>query len=93
MELTNLQRIGISFLLLQAKEMNPWLHQGTIKFSKNDKGKFINMFVKEYRTEHRFVFTLKMEENISDNIVYEYLYDTTNNFFRITTVEERNGIA
>ena len=93
MELTKLQRIGIGYLLLQAKEMNPWMKQGTIKFSKNYKGKFINMMVKEYRTEYRFVFTLNDDENISENIVYEYIYDSTNNFFRIVTMEERNGVA
>ena len=93
MELTNLQRIGISYLLLQAREMNPWIRQGTIRFEHLPQSTVINMYVKEYHTKHEFVFSLKENENVSDNIIYEYLYDTTNNFFRITTVEERDGVA
>ena len=93
MELTNLQRLGISYLLLQTKEFNPWVQRGIIRFVPNEKSKTINMCVREYRSDKEFVFSLKDDEEISGTIIYEYTYDSYNNYFRIVTIEERGYTA
>ena len=96
MELTKLQRIGISHLMLEIKKHNPFLNNGRLIFVNNRNGEFTNMFIRENKTNFEFMITLSKEELINDNIQYEYLYDSLNDFFRIIAVEEKtkiNGIC
>lgn len=92
MELTKLQRIGISHLMKEIKKHNSFLNNGRLIFVNNRNGEFTNMFIRENKTNFEFMMTLSKEELIDDEIQYEYLYDSLNDFFRIIAVEERTKI-
>ena len=83
--LTQLQRLGISFLLLTERQKGLHsLNRGRITFGKNFLGEFINMYVSPEQDERlQFVFTLQPNENIDVNKTYTFKYDEENRMFRI----------
>ena len=86
MELTKLQRLGISKLMEDLRKHNPFVNDGTISFVNNRDGEFTNMYVKD-RMGYEFVYTL-VNENIDDNIEYQYSYDGVNNIYHIVTISD-----
>lgn len=84
MELTKLQRLGISSLLIQYRyHGNAWLRSGTISFTKNEHGKYISMWVTSNERDIRLNFTLELSENIDLSISYYFEYDNEYDMFRI----------
>lgn len=91
MELTKLQRLGISKLLEELRMHNPFVNDGIIEFINNPSGEFINMYVTD-RMGYKFQFTL-YKESIDDNIKYQYSFDGANNIYHIVTIEDlRKGM-
>lgn len=89
-KLTNLQRLGISFLLLKERETGShYLNRGRITFGKNFMGEFINMYVSPDIDERlQLIFTLSPKENIDVSQTYMFKYDEQNRMFRIIDEEE-----
>lgn len=91
MELTKLQRLGISKLMEDVRMHNPFVNDGTIEFVNNSSGEFTNMYVND-RMGYKFQFTL-YKESIDDNIKYQYSFDGGNNIYHIVTIEDlRKGM-
>lgn len=91
MELTKLQRLGISKLLEDLRMQNPFVNDGTIEFVNNPSGTYSNMYVND-RLGYKFQYTL-MDENIDDNVKYQYSFDGANNIYHIVTIEDlRKGM-
>ena len=84
MELTKLQRLGISSLLLDLRNVNNVIQNGTITF--NDETGIMIMIVKDYKG-YRYSYTIEKVENIDTTFEYEYGYDIVNNIFRIITIK------
>lgn len=94
MELTKLQRLGISTLLLNYRyHGNNWFHDGTITFENNINGNFTILRVKTIKGTQKMVlsFTLDINENIDCGITYGCSYDYDLDVFRITTNEKIGG--
>lgn len=88
--LTNLQRIGISCLLIRYRENgNHWLERGTITFNNNPHAEYTTMFVRSNNGEKRYdmIFTLQ-NEKIDDRFTYRFVYDGAERIFRIIDDEE-----
>ena len=89
MTLTKLQRIGISTLMVNAREhgMNG-MNNGWIRFHHNVMGQFITMTVYCEINYEPFVlsFTLEERENI-DNDIYDFQYDPKLNCYHIIDIE------
>jgi len=91
MELTKLQRLGISKLMEELRMHNPFVNDGKIEFVNNPSGEFTNMYVTD-RMGYKFQFTL-YKESIDDNIKYQYSFDGGNNIYHIVTIEDlRKGM-
>lgn len=89
MELTNLQRLGISSLLLELRKINPFVTDGVISFIKyNERFK---MIIHETRLSFVFSYFIEENEKIDITIEYEFTYDGTNNIFRIVTINSFGG--
>lgn len=86
MELTKLQRLGISALLIDLQRIDPLICDGTIKFKNREKAETCEMYVKDYKGIREYHYTVEFNENIDDTIQYEYSYDGVNNIFRIITI-------
>lgn len=92
MELTKLQKMGISSLLMDAKHHNPFMYKGTIKFKTNHDGRFTNMFVDvTHNVELHFMFTLEESENIDTSIEYEFDYNSAYKCFTINVIKSIVG--
>ena len=91
MELTKLQRLGLSKLFEDLRKHNPFVNDGTIEFVNNPSGEFTNMYVND-RLGYKFQYTLT-NENIDDNIKYQYSFDGVQNMYHIVTIEDlRKGM-
>lgn len=91
MKLTQLQRTGISFLLLRYRENgNHWLEKGTIRFNNNPRANITTMFIRcmnnGMKTE--IIYTLMDKEMIDDNYSYQFKYDGSERLFHIIDDEE-----
>lgn len=88
-KLTNLQRIGISFLLTDM------LHHGAMGLRKGGTIKFVYMESSDNIEMHLFcfdgkiyTFTLEHEECIDERYIYSFQYDAMDKFFHIINIEE-----
>ena len=89
-ELTKLQRIGISTLLINFRyHGNQWFRSGTITFTYNALARFYNMFVKCNEREINIRLTLSEEENIDVGVHYKCSYMDEEDMFKIITLDER----
>ena len=90
-KLTNLQRIGISFLLLQIYVKETSIDKGgLLNFKRDNNSKFINMYYRCYNNK-RYVFTLQINENIDDEIEYRVKFDNEYKMFRIIDMDDVKG--
>ena len=91
-ELTKLQRIGISTLLVGIRyHGNQWFRNGILTFTYNALAKFYNLYVKCEEREITFQLTLSDEENIDVGIHYKCVYDDVMDMFKIITLDERGS--
>lgn len=89
--LTNLQRLGISFLILQIYTHEPSVDKGgLLDFKRDTNSKFINVYYRCYNNK-RYVFTVQMDENIDDEIEYRVKFDKENTIFRIIDMDDVKG--
>ena len=90
-KLTNLQRIGISFLLLQIYVKETSIDKGgLLNFKQSNNGNFITVYYRCYNNK-RYVFTLQANENIDDEIEYRVKFDYENKMFRIIDIDDVKG--
>ena len=90
-KLTNLQRLGISLLLLKVYEHDKSIDKGgLIDFKTDTNAKFINIYFRCYNNK-RYTFTLQVDENIDDTLEYRVKYDSDNNIFRIIDMDDVMG--
>lgn len=92
MELTKLQKLGISSLLLDAKQHNPFMYDGIITFKTNRDGRYTNMYVDvKHNVELHFMYTLEDVENIDTTIQYEFIYNSIYKVFNISVISSIVG--
>ena len=88
--LSQLQRIGISCLMIRFRENgNHWLERGTITFNNNPHAEITTMFIRSMNGEKKYeiIFTLQNEQ-INDQFKYRFVYDGAERIFRIIDDEE-----
>ena len=89
--LTNLQRLGISFLILQIYAYDSSVDKGgLLDFKRDNNSKFINVYYRCYNNK-RYVFTVQANENIDDEIEYRVKFDNENKMFRIIDIDDVKG--
>lgn len=93
MELTKLQKLGISYIILDLMHRtgNMFLkHGGEIEFKNNPKNQTLDMWLYPYAEDGRiFHYTLEINEHIDDSIFYRFKYDDTDKLFMISMVPQK----
>ena len=90
-KLTNLQRLGISFLILQLYAYDSSVDKGgLLNFKRNNNSNFINVYYRCYNNK-RYMFTLQINENIDEEIEYRVKFDSENKMFWIIDMDDVKG--
>lgn len=93
-ELTGLQRLGISALLINVIKHNPSVKKGgLLRFVSNPKALFINAYLTINDINHtELQFTLRWEEDIDTDMEYVVQWDEYTYSFRIVNINEWGDI-
>ena len=88
--LTNLQRLGISQVLVNLRETTGEMSinkGGLLKFKHLIKSELYNAYYMCYN-DKRYIFTLYEDENINPEYEYVVKYDSHENIFHVINIED-----